>query len=137
MLRATRGRGSRCRPRSQRFPGFSCLALLNGGFLSVGRSLCDDRREMVRPATNWRRQALGGVGLVVLFFSGCATPPGPPTVQAAPPQEAIRARTPPEWRPGDQWVYTWTSGRTSGTKSVEVLEIREINTVSFYLVRIG
>ena len=28
-------------------------------------------------------------------------------------------------------------GQTSGTKHVEVLEIREINTVSFYLVKVG
>lgn len=34
-------------------------------------------------------------------------------------------------------MYGWTSGAESGTKTVEALEIREINDVSFYLVRVG
>ena len=34
-------------------------------------------------------------------------------------------------------MYGWTSGAESGIKTVEALEIREINSVSFYLVRVG
>ncbi len=34
-------------------------------------------------------------------------------------------------------MYGWTSGGESGIKTVEVLEIREINGISFYLVRVG
>jgi len=97
--------------------------------------MCDDCRVMVCPLlTNRSRHGLGLAGLVALLLSGCVTPTGP---AAAPQQEPITASAPPEWRPGDQWVYTWTSGQTSGTKSVEVLEILEINTVSFYLVKVG
>lgn len=100
--------------------------------------MCDDCRVMVcRSSPNRSRHGLGLAGLVALLLSGCVAPTGPAAVPAAPQQERITASAPPEWRPGDQWVYTWTSGQTGGTKSVEVLEIREINTVSFYLVKIG
>jgi hypothetical protein len=34
-------------------------------------------------------------------------------------------------------MYGWTSGSESGTKTVEVVELREINKVPFYLVRVG
>ena len=65
-------------------------------------------------------------------------PPMPPRLTTASSRTiAPPASAPPEWRPGDQWVYTWTSGQTGGTKSIEVLEIREINKVSFYLVKVG
>jgi len=100
--------------------------------------MCDDCRVMVCSlSTNRSRHALGLAGLVALLLSGCVAPAGPAAVPAAPQQEPITASAPPVWRPGDRWVYTWTSGQTSGTKNVEVLEIREINTVSFYLVKVG
>jgi len=100
--------------------------------------MCDDCQVMVCPLSqNRSRHALGFAGLVALFLSGCVAPAGPAAAPTASQQEPITASAPPEWRPGDQWVYTWTSGQTSGTKSVEVLEIREINTVSFYLVKVG
>jgi hypothetical protein len=93
--------------------------------------MCDDCRVV----TNRRAPAL--VGLVALFVSGCAAAAGPKAVPTPHQQEPITASAPPVWRPGDQWVYTWTSGQTGGTKSVEVLEIREINKISFYLVKVG
>jgi len=100
--------------------------------------MCDDCRVMVCSlSTNRSRHALGLAGLVALLLSGCVAPAGPAAGPTASQQEPITASAPPEWRPGDQWAYTWTSGQTSGTKSVEVLEIREINTVSFYLVKVG
>jgi hypothetical protein len=43
----------------------------------------------------------------------------------------------PDWRPGDQWVYGWNSGATSGTKVVEILHVSKINQVPFYTVRVG
>jgi hypothetical protein len=82
------------------------------------------------------RVLLGLVGFTALVLAGCAAPVGP----ADPPgvsQPGPKASVPPEWRPGDQWVYSWTTGSNSGTKTVEVMEIREINTVSFYLVKVG
>jgi hypothetical protein len=99
--------------------------------------MCDDRYVMVFPPPAHRSpRALGSVALALLL-GACVAPATTPPAPGAPLQQPITVSTPPEWRPGDQWVYTWTSGPTSGTKIVEVLEIREINTVPFYLVRIG
>ena len=95
--------------------------------------MCDDCQGVTN--RNPRTPAL--VGLVALFVSGCVAPTGPAAVQAPAQQAPVTASAPPEWRPGDQWIYAWTSGQNGGTKSVEVLEIREINTVSFYLVKVG
>ncbi len=103
--------------------------------------MCDDRHVMVFPPPAHRgHRALGSVALTLLL-GACVAPATPPPAPGTPLQQPITVSAPPEWRPGDQWVYTWTSGPTggptSGTKTVEVLEIREINTVPFYLVRIG
>lgn len=81
---------------------------------------------------------LSGLAVLGISVSGCATPATPtasPPLAPAPGPAAISS--PPEWRPGDRWVYTWTSGSETGTKTVEVVEIREINKVTFYLVRVG
>ena len=94
--------------------------------------MCDDCRVV----TDRNRRTPALMGLVALFISGCVAPVEPKAVRTRQP-EPITASAPPEWRPGDQWVYTWTSGQTGGTKSIEVLEIREINKVSFYLVKVG
>jgi len=45
--------------------------------------------------------------------------------------------SPPQWRPGDRWTYGWTAGSETGTKTVEVIELREVNRVPFYIVRVG
>ena len=75
---------------------------------------------------------------MVLSFTGCAAQGLPSGSQASEPASAASAvASPPGWRPGDRWVYAWTSGSESGTKTVEALEIREINGVAFYLVRVG
>ena len=80
---------------------------------------------------------IAGLAVLVIAIGGCATPAtstaSPPPVPASVPP----ASSPPEWRPGDRWVYGWTSGSETGTKTVEVVEIREINKVAFYLVRVG
>lgn len=78
---------------------------------------------------------------MMVILTGCAAPgvapasSGPAAGEVMPVASATLA--PPSWRPGDRWIYGWTSGAESGTKTVEALEIREINGVSFYLVRVG
>jgi len=79
--------------------------------------------------------------LILLALTGCAAQ-GPPSASSAPTTSetapvASAVSTSPSWRPGDRWVYAWTSGGESGIKTVEALEIREINGISFYLVRVG
>jgi len=75
---------------------------------------------------------------MLVSLGGCAAPATSPTLSPAVSASALASITsPPEWRPGDQWVYGWTSGSETGTKTVEVVEIREINKVTFYLVRVG
>ena len=108
------------------------------GLLPVGRSMCDDYRVMVCALSAGRgHHVLALAGFVALVLAGCVAPAGPAAVPEVSQPGPIKASAPPEWRPGDQWVYTWTSGSNSGTKTVEVLEIQEINTVSFYLVKVG
>jgi hypothetical protein len=80
---------------------------------------------------------VGVATLVALLLAGCVASAPPDVSRGVSPPEQIKASTPPAWRPGDQWVYTWSSGAQTGTKSVEVLEVREINTISFYLVKVG
>lgn len=58
-------------------------------------------------------------------------------VAATPPAAQLSVTSPPQWRPGDRWVYEWNSGRESGTKTMEVLEIREVKGVEYYVVRLG
>jgi hypothetical protein len=84
-----------------------------------------------------RTGCIAGLAALVIAIGGCATPiPAPASPATAPPPPVV-ASAPPEWRPGDRWVYGWTSGSDAGTKTVEVIEIREINTVKFYLVQVG
>jgi hypothetical protein len=79
--------------------------------------------------------------VMLLIFTGCVAQGVPPTAPAPAAGEARAVASvipsPPGWRPGDRWVYGWTSGAESGVKTVEVLEIMEINQVSFYLLRVG
>lgn len=75
------------------------------------------------------------LGAIALWLVACAAPETP--LPAAAPLPVARVESPPEWRPGDKWVYDWTSGRHSGTKTIQVLEIKEVNTVPYYVVKIG
>jgi hypothetical protein len=76
---------------------------------------------------------------VLLALAGCAaqdrSPGGPAGETAAPVISTVSAA--PGWRPGDRWVYGWTSGTESGLKTLEALEITEINGVTFYRLRDG
>jgi len=75
---------------------------------------------------------------MLVSLGGCAAPATSPIPSPTASASALAPVTsPPEWRPGDQWVYGWTSGSETGTKTVEVVEIREVNKVTFYLVRVG
>jgi hypothetical protein len=90
----------------------------------------------VRPSPT--RGFLAWLAVLGLCASGCGTattpaaPPSPPPVAAPGGTDSA-----PEWRPGDRWVFGWTSGADSGTKTVEVVEVREISKVPYYLVRVG
>ena len=69
------------------------------------------------------------------WLGGCAgtavtTEPGKPDPEAS-------VAVAPEWRPGDRWVYGWTSGAEQGTKTVEVVEVRDIANAPFYVLRVG
>jgi hypothetical protein len=60
---------------------------------------------------------------------------------AAPPPVSVNrlvsVPSPPEWRRGDRWTYEVTSGTDRGTKTMEVVEVREIGNVPYYVVRLG
>jgi hypothetical protein len=87
---------------------------------------------MVSPAV---RRLLSLVGLL-LAAGGCAQGAPPPGPEAA--RSAAGASYPaPTWVVGDLWVYDWTSGKESGTKTVEVLGIREASNARYYVLRVG
>lgn len=73
--------------------------------------------------------------IIALWLVACAA--RDTATAPAPPPPIVRANARPEWRPGDRWVYDWTSGTNTGTKTVEVLEIREVNKIRYYVVRVG
>lgn len=81
-------------------------------------------------ATAWRV-----LGATVLLLTACAGREISPAAPGKPPLTQVDS--PPEWRAGDRWVYDWTSGTNVGTKTVEVLEIKEVNTIQYYVVKIG
>jgi hypothetical protein len=49
------------------------------------------------------------------------------------PEEAAA----PEWRAGDRWVFAWTSGKDSGSRTLEVHETAAVNGVDYYIVGLG
>ena len=72
---------------------------------------------------------------VVLGLAACSAPgPGAPPVQSSAPAAVLSA---PEWRPGSRWVYDWKSGAESGTKTFELVEVKEVNQVRYYVARFG
>jgi hypothetical protein len=75
--------------------------------------------------------------LMLLTLTGCAAQERPPAPAAVETAKMPAMATAPSWRPGDRWVYGWTSGGESGVKTVEAIEIKEINRVSYYVARVG
>jgi hypothetical protein len=82
--------------------------------------------------TSWRNAYAGWaalLGLITLALVACAG-------QEVPPPPAL-VDSPPTWSPGDRWLYDWTSGADKGSKTAEVMEIKELNKVRYYVLRIG
>lgn len=48
---------------------------------------------------------------------------------------SITVSTAPEWRPGDRWVYRWANTGASGTRTIEVLETREVSGARYYVLK--
>src|SRR5262245_60482325 len=98
------------------------------------------------PGKHWGFVA---VMAVVLILAGCAagtSPPAPGTSPPAPPAQAEPDRNrpaswapvnQPTWQIGDRWVYEWTSGSEQGTKDLQVVEVRDINGVAYYILRLS
>lgn len=102
------------------------------------------------------RPAVGGLLLLGVALGACVSsdsgaPVGRPVTVPAPSAPATTRPSPPpvplavapvvpsspEWRPGDRWLYDWKAGADSGSKTVEVIELKEINRVRYYVTRIG
>ena len=64
----------------------------------------------------------------------------PPESIAAPSTSTnhlLSVASPPEWRPGDRWTYDVVSGSDKSAKTLEVIEVREMGSVPYYVVRLG
>jgi hypothetical protein len=80
--------------------------------------------------------------VLALSSAACLTPdakstPQPTGVPSVPVNRLASVPSPPEWRPGDRWTYDVTSGKDRGTKTLQVVEVREISNVPYYVVRLG
>lgn len=85
-----------------------------------------------------RSRAILGLGVVLLALAGCAAGASAPSQAGAKPEPppAAAPLPAPAWQVGDRWVYDWTSGKESGTKTVEVVELREVSGARYYIVRL-
>lgn len=74
---------------------------------------------------------------MVVLVTACAAP-SPAPEPRAPSPALLRVESPPEWRPGDTWLYQWRSGAADGSKpiEVEVLELRELKGTKYYVQRV-
>lgn len=79
--------------------------------------------------------ALGMRAVIGLFFAllGAVVGLGACESLKAPPQMVATA---PEWRVGDRWRHAWTVGAQTGVKTSEVVSVREMGGVRFYVVRV-
>jgi len=84
-------------------------------------------------------RALPGFGAVLLVVTGCAAGSSPPTPADGAPLRPTSAAplAAPAWQVGDGWVYEWTGGNESGTKTIQVIDMRALNDVRYYVVRLG
>jgi hypothetical protein len=86
-----------------------------------------------------RSCGLVGLGAFLMVLAGCAAgtpPPAPADGGPARPASAAPVVA-PTWQVGDRWVYDWTSGKESGTKTIEVVDLRDLNGVRYYVLRLG
>ena len=74
---------------------------------------------------------------LLIAVTGCAVSADGPAASSPVGPAPLATASPPEWRAGDRWIYGWTLGTEVGTKTVEVVELRKWNEVTYYLVRIG
>ncbi len=85
-----------------------------------------------------RRRVLSGVtklacaGMIIAVTACTSMDPTPPSGPVATPVMLVA----PEWRTRDRWVYDWTSGEQNGTKTIEVVETKTINAVSYFVLRL-
>ncbi|HXD98259.1 MAG TPA: hypothetical protein VN646_17045 [Candidatus Acidoferrum sp.] len=88
--------------------------------------------------TMLRRRSLLGLAVVVVTVAGCAAGSPPPAATDAGPARTAPAASvvEPAWQVGDRWVYQWTSGQETGTKTLEVVDVRDLNNVRYYVVRL-
>ena len=78
-------------------------------------------------------QALRGIlvlAVVVLCF-GCQSIPA----DIATAKQGSASAAAPEWRPGDRWVYRWANTAGNGTRTIEVLETREVSGTRYYVLK--
>ena len=72
--------------------------------------------------------------LITVAFAGCRLLPTSPPA----PMENVRAAgpavSPPEWRPGDRWVYR-LNGAAADTRVVDVIEQRQVGGLAYYVVK--
>ena len=74
----------------------------------------------------------------LLVATGCqsaSTPRGTPSPVPSSVSALPVVEKQPDWRPGDRWVFEWTSADQSGTKTVEIRSIQEVNAVTYYVAR--
>jgi hypothetical protein len=87
-----------------------------------------------------RASATMAVVLAVLAASqtGCSVA-APGASSGVPAARALPTplTEPPEWKRGDRWNFSWTSGTDRGTKTLEIVEVRDLNQVLYYVVRLG
>jgi len=93
------------------------------------------------------RRRLLCLAVITLACAGCAAAPPPPVAADAPPPTAADSRptahpptspvVAPVWHVGDRWTYEWTAGKETGTKTVTVVDLREVNGVRYYVVKVG
>ncbi len=83
----------------------------------------------------WKRNVGPMLGIaawgVLLGVTACA-----PVRSAESPAPVQAGITRPVWRVGDRWVHAWTAGTQKGTKTSEVVGLREVGGVQYYILRV-
>jgi len=103
---------------------------------------CDHPPVTRRALTRVARFLILASTLVVVLeacsrLQGETPPPGRPADLDSTFKTVAASRVAPDWRPGDRWLYGVLVGTEQGTKTVEVVELREINNAPYYIVRVG